>query len=44
LVADRVTVISRSVTCDTVYKWESSAGGTFTVAPVEEDVGIKRGT
>ena len=44
LVADKVSVISRSINCDTTFKWESSAGGTFTVTPVEEDIGIKRGT
>jgi molecular chaperone HtpG len=44
LVADKVTVISKGVDCDTVYKWESSAGGTFTITPIEEDIGLKRGT
>lgn len=44
LVADRVTVMSRSIDSDVVHRWESSAGGTFTITPVEEDVGIKRGT
>ena len=44
LVADKVTVLSRSIDSDVCYRWESSAGGTFTITPVEEDIGIMRGT
>ena len=44
LVADKVTVISKGINSTTYNKWESSAGGTFTITPVEEETGIKRGT
>lgn len=44
LVADKVTVISKGINSTTCNKWESSAGGTFTITPVEEETGIKRGT
>jgi len=43
LVADKVTVLSRSYNDSRVYRWESSAGGTFTVVP-EVETTITRGT
>jgi len=42
LVADKVTVISRSIE-GTQHRWESSAGGTFTVVEDEEEA-LTRGT
>eukprot|EP01005_Ploeotia_sp_CARIB1_P001724 NODE_636_length_696_cov_384.978910_g627_i0.p1 GENE.NODE_636_length_696_cov_384.978910_g627_i0~~NODE_636_length_696_cov_384.978910_g627_i0.p1 ORF type:complete len:228 (-),score=113.99 NODE_636_length_696_cov_384.978910_g627_i0:13-630(-) len=42
LVADKVTVVSKHNE-DGAHLWESSAGGTFTVQPVEDD-SLKRGT
>jgi len=45
LVADKVTVISKAIDSDKQYKWESSAGGTFSVVGDEEDPDqIKRGS
>lgn len=44
LVADKVTVISKNHEDLTQYRWESSAGGTFSVDKDEEDHGITRGT
>ena len=43
LVADDVTVISRSFTDDEAHRWNSSAGGTFTIT-TEPETDIKRGT
>ena len=43
LVAEKVTVISKNNNDDT-YKWESNAGGTFSINPVEEGEALSRGT
>ena len=45
LVAEKVTVITKNNEEDIQYKWDSNAGGTFTVAPDEESAEkITRGT
>jgi len=43
LVAEKVTVISKC-NSDETYKWESNAGGTFSINPVEESENMTRGT
>jgi molecular chaperone HtpG len=43
LVADKVTVVSKSCDDEVVYRWESTAGGTFTITP-ENDSDLVRGS
>merc|ERR1712014_338899 len=43
LVAEKVTVISKNNNDDT-FKWESNAGGTFSINPVEESENLTGGT
>ena len=43
LVAEKVTVISKN-NADETYKWESNAGGTFSINPVEDSENLTRGT
>jgi len=43
LVAEKVTVISKH-NDDETYKWESNAGGTFTINPADEADKMTRGT
>jgi len=44
LVADKVTVISKSAEDGEAWRWESSAGGTFTVTKEDDDCGLVRGS
>jgi len=44
LVADKVTVVSKSAEDLKQYRWESSAGGTFTIIEDNNDYGLTRGT
>lgn len=44
LVADKVTVISKNHETLEQFRWESSAGGTFSVEKDDEDYGLTRGT
>jgi len=44
LVADKVTVMSKSADEQKQYRWESSAGGTFTIVEDDADYGLTRGT
>jgi len=44
LVADKVTVVSKSAEDLKQYRWESSAGGTFTIVEDSNDYGLTRGT
>lgn len=44
LVADKVVVVSKSSEDDVQHRWESSAGGTFTVVPDSEEETLTRGT
>lgn len=44
LVADKVVVLSKSIGDTTQHRWESSAGGTFTICEDHEDRGLTRGT
>jgi molecular chaperone HtpG len=43
LVAEKVTVISKHNN-DETYKWESNAGGTFSINPTDEADNLSRGT
>jgi len=39
LVADRMTVVSKSAETGTSFKWESQAGSSFTITPVTDEAG-----
>jgi len=43
LVADKVTVISKSCDENVVHRWESTAGGTFTITP-DTETSLVRGS
>lgn len=44
LVADKVTVISKNAEDGVQHRWESSAGGTFTIVQDDSDHGVTRGS